>query len=60
MLRTIDAVYGLPKSGAQQPNPTFSTTSRVTDPAGRERWVNAAGAGIGDDTIVSDIFEPVK
>jgi hypothetical protein len=40
ILRTIEAMYGLPKSGAQQPN--------------------AAGAGIGDDTIVSDIFEPVK
>jgi len=40
ILRTIEAMYGLPKSGAQQ--------------------TNAAGAGIGDDTIVSDIFEPVK
>jgi acid phosphatase len=40
ILRTIEAMYGLPKSGAQQPN--------------------AAGAGIGDDTIVTDIFEPVQ
>jgi len=40
ILRTIEAMYGLPKSGAQQPN--------------------AAGAGIGDDTIVTDIFEPVE
>jgi hypothetical protein len=40
ILRTIEAMYGLPKSGAQQPN--------------------AAGVGIGDDTIVTDIFEPVR
>jgi phosphatidylinositol-3-phosphatase len=39
ILRTIEAMYGLPKSGAQQPN--------------------AAGAGIGEDTIVTDVFEPV-
>ena len=36
ILRTIESMYGLPKSGAQQPN--------------------AAGAGISDDTIVTDIF----
>ena len=36
ILRTIEAMYGLPKSGAQQPN--------------------AAGAGISDDAIVTDIF----
>lgn len=40
ILRTIEAMYGLPKSGAQQPN--------------------ATGAGIGDETIVTDIFESVK
>jgi hypothetical protein len=40
ILRTIEAMYGLPKSGAQQPN--------------------AAGAGIGDETIVTDVFEPRK
>ena len=40
ILRTIEAMYGLPKSGAQQPN--------------------AARAGISDDTIVTDIFEPLK
>jgi phosphatidylinositol-3-phosphatase len=40
ILRTIEAMYGLPKSGAQQPN--------------------AARAGIGDETIVTDIFEPLK
>ena len=40
ILRTIEAMYGLPKSGAQQPN--------------------AAGGGIGDDTIVTDIFEDLK
>ena len=40
ILRTIEAMYGLPKSGAQQPN--------------------AAGAGISDETIVTDIFEPLK
>jgi len=39
ILRTIEAMYGLPKSGAQQPN--------------------AAGAGISDDAIVTDIFEPL-
>jgi phosphatidylinositol-3-phosphatase len=40
ILRTIEAMYGLPKSGAQQPN--------------------AAGGGIGDETIVTDIFEALK
>jgi phosphatidylinositol-3-phosphatase len=40
ILRTIEAMYGLPKSGAQQPY--------------------AAGAGIGDETIVTDVFEPLK
>jgi hypothetical protein len=39
ILRTIEAMYGLPKSGAQQPN--------------------AAGGGITDETIVTDVFEPV-
>jgi acid phosphatase len=39
ILRTIEAMHGLGKSGAQQPN--------------------AAGAGIGDDTIVTDVFEPL-
>jgi hypothetical protein len=36
LLRTIEAMYGLPKSGAQQPN--------------------AAGAGISDDAIITDVF----
>jgi hypothetical protein len=36
ILRTIEAMYGLPKSGAQQPN--------------------AAGGGISDDKIITDIF----
>jgi phosphatidylinositol-3-phosphatase len=40
LLRTIEAMYGLPKSGAQQPN--------------------ALAAGIGDDAVVSDAFQPVK
>ena len=40
ILRTIEATYGLPKSGAQQPN--------------------AAGAGISDETIVTDIFAPLR
>ena len=40
ILRTIEAMYGLPKSGAQQPN--------------------AVRAGISDDTIVMDVFEPVR
>ena len=40
LLRTIEAMYGLPKSGAQQPN--------------------AAGAGISDETIVTDIFAPLR
>ena len=39
ILRTIEAMYGLPKSGAQQPN--------------------AAGGGIADETIVTDVFEPL-
>ena len=40
ILRTIEAMYGLPKSGAQQ--------------------ANAARAGISDDSVVTDIFEPVQ
>jgi acid phosphatase len=40
ILRTIEAMYGLPESGAQQPN--------------------AAGAGIGDQTIVTDVFETLE
>jgi acid phosphatase len=40
LLRTIEAMYGLPKSGAQQPN--------------------AAGAGISDDAVVTDIFVQVR
>ena len=39
ILRTIEAMYGLPKSGAQQPN--------------------AAGGGIADETIVTDVFAPL-
>ena len=39
ILRTIEAMYGLGKSGAQQPN--------------------ALGAGIGDDQIITDVFEPI-
>ena len=40
ILRTIESMYGLPKSGAQQPN--------------------AAGGGISDDAIVTDVFVPVN
>ena len=40
ILRTIEAMYGLPKSGAQQPN--------------------AAGGGIADETIITDVFAPVR
>jgi len=40
LLRTIEAMYGLPKSGAQQPN--------------------AAGGGIADETIITDVFESVR
>jgi acid phosphatase len=40
LLRTLEAMYGLPKAGAQQPN--------------------AAGGGISDDTIITDVFEKVK
>ena len=40
ILRTIEAMYGLPKSGAQQPN--------------------AAGGGIADETIITDVFEAVR
>jgi len=39
-LRTIEAMYGLPKSSAQQPN--------------------AAGGGIADETIMTDVFEAVR
>lgn len=37
VLRTLEAMYGLPKAGAQQPN--------------------AAGGGITDNTIITDVFE---
>jgi acid phosphatase len=37
ILRTLEAMYGLPRAGAQQPN--------------------AAGGGIRDDYIITDIFE---
>jgi acid phosphatase len=37
VLRTIEAMYALPNSGAQQPN--------------------AAGGGIADETIITDVFE---
>jgi acid phosphatase len=40
ILRTIEAMYGLPNSGAQQPN--------------------AAGGGIADETIITDVFETVR
>jgi acid phosphatase len=38
VLRTIEAMYGLPKAGAQQPN--------------------AAGMGISDDYLITDVFAP--
>ncbi len=37
ILRTLEAMYGLPRAGAQQPN--------------------AAGGGIRDDYIITDVFE---
>jgi acid phosphatase len=40
ILRTLEAMYGLPRSGAQQPN--------------------AAGAGIRDDYLITDVFTKVK
>lgn len=40
VLRTIEAMYGLPKSGAQQPN--------------------AAGGGISDDYLITDVFDTVQ
>jgi acid phosphatase len=40
ILRTLEAMYGLPRAGAQQPN--------------------AAGAGIRDDYIITDVFVKVK
>ena len=40
ILRTIEAMYRLEKSGAQQPN--------------------ARGAGISDDQIITDVFDPIK
>jgi hypothetical protein len=40
ILRTIEAMYGLPKSAAQQPN--------------------AAGGGIADETIITDVFYTVR
>ena len=40
VLRTIEAMYGLPKAGAQQPN--------------------AAGGGIGDDQIITDVFRTTR
>lgn len=40
VLRTIEAMYALPASGAQQPN--------------------AAGGGIADETIITDVFESAR
>jgi acid phosphatase len=40
ILRTLEAMYGLPRAGAQQPN--------------------AAGGGIGDDYLITDVFKKVK
>ena len=40
ILRTLEAMYGLPRAGAQQPN--------------------AAGGGIRDDFIITDIFANAK
>ncbi len=40
ILRTLEAMYGLPKSGRQQPN--------------------AAGYGISDDYIITDVFKTVR
>ena len=40
ILRTIEAMYALPTSGAQQPN--------------------AAGGGIADETIITDVFESAR
>jgi phosphatidylinositol-3-phosphatase len=40
ILRTIEAMYGLPRSGQQQPN--------------------AAGGGIRDEQIITDVLEKVK
>ena len=40
ILRTIEAMYGLPSSGAQQPN--------------------AAGGGITDETVITDVFESAR
>ncbi len=40
ILRTLEAMYGLPRAGAQQPN--------------------AAGGGIRDDYIITDVFTKVK
>jgi phosphatidylinositol-3-phosphatase len=40
ILRTLEAMYGVPRAGAQQPN--------------------AAGGGINDDYVMTDVFEKVK
>jgi acid phosphatase len=40
ILRTLEAMYGLPRAGAQQPN--------------------AAGGGIRDDYLITDVFEKAK
>jgi phosphatidylinositol-3-phosphatase len=40
ILRTLEAMYGLPRSGVQQPN--------------------AAGGGIRDDFLITDVFLPAK
>jgi acid phosphatase len=40
ILRTVEAMYGLPRSGAQQPN--------------------AAGGGIGDGYLITDVFVRAK
>jgi hypothetical protein len=45
LLRTLEAMYGLPRSGAQQPNAAGG---------------NRNGDRITDDAIVTDVFAPAK
>lgn len=50
ILRTIESMYGLPKTGAQQPNAAGETLGKP----------NKIKPGISDDFIITDVFKKVK
>lgn len=50
ILRTIEAMYGLPKAGAQQDNAAGESSNQTRTPL----------PGISDNYIITDIFEKIK